>query len=46
MGRDLFLALEFKSPFEKVIDLYIKDNPNFDENLIKDMRGKCPKGYI
>jgi len=40
MGRDPFLALEFKSPFEKVIDLYIKDNPNFDENLIKDMREK------
>jgi len=40
MGRDPFLALEFKSSFEKVIDLYIKDNPNFDENLINDMRGK------
>ncbi|MBX0311938.1 MAG: PilZ domain-containing protein [Sulfurihydrogenibium sp.] len=40
MGRDPFLALEFKSPFEKVIDLYIKDNPNFDENLIKGMREK------
>jgi c-di-GMP-binding flagellar brake protein YcgR len=40
MGRDPFLALEFKSPFEKIIDLYIKDNPNFDENLIKGMREK------
>jgi adenylate kinase family enzyme len=40
MGRDPFLALEFKSPFERVIDLYIKDNPNFDENLIKDAREK------
>lgn len=40
MGRDPFLALEFKSPFEKVIDIYIKDNPNFDESLIKDMREK------
>jgi hypothetical protein len=46
MGRDPFLALEFKSPFEKVIDLYTKDNPNFDENLIKEMREKCTKGYI
>lgn len=40
MGRDPFLALEFKSPFEKVVDLYIKENPEFDENLIRDMREK------
>jgi hypothetical protein len=46
MDRDPFLALEFRSPFEKVIDLYTKDNPNFNENLIKDMREKCTKRYI
>ncbi len=46
MGRDPFLALEFKSPFEKVIDLYIKENPDFDENLIKEMREKLGFDYV
>ncbi len=40
LGRDPFLVLEFKSPFEKVINLYIQENPNFDENLIKTIRHK------
>jgi len=46
MGRDPFLALEFKSPFERVIDYYIKENPDFDEELIKDMREKLGFDYI
>lgn len=40
MGRDPLLVLEFKSPFEKVIDLYIKSNPNADENMVQDIRKK------
>lgn len=46
MGRDPFLALEFKSPFEKVVDLYIKENSDFDENLIKEMREKLGFDYL
>ncbi len=38
--RDPFLVLEFKAPFEKVVQKYIEENPNFDEHLIKDMRRK------
>ncbi|NPA52511.1 MAG: PilZ domain-containing protein [Aquificae bacterium] len=40
LKRDPFLVLEFKAPFEKVIDLYIKENPNFDEKLIRRIRRK------
>ncbi len=40
MDRDPILVLEFKAPFEKVIDLYIKSDPNADEEMIKDMRKK------
>ena len=40
MDRDPILVLEFKAPFEKVIDLYIHEDPNPDENLVKDMRKK------
>ncbi|MCX7737794.1 MAG: PilZ domain-containing protein [Hydrogenothermaceae bacterium] len=46
LGRDPFLAIEFKSPFEKVIDLYISENPNFDEELIKNMRKKLGFDYL
>lgn len=46
LDRDPFLSLEFKSPFEKVIDMYIKDNQNFDEELIKDMRKKLGFDYL
>lgn len=46
MGRDPFLSIEFKSPFEKVITHYIKENPDFDENLIKDMREKLGFDYV
>ncbi len=40
LNRDPFLTLEFKAPFEKVVNEYISHNKNFDENLIKDMRKK------
>lgn len=46
LDRDPFLSLEFKSPFEKIIDLYIKENQDFDENLIKDMRRKLGFDYV
>lgn len=46
LGRDPFLSLEFKSPFEKVVDLYIKENPEFDENLLKEMRKKLGFDYL
>ncbi|RUM48574.1 MAG: PilZ domain-containing protein [Hydrogenothermus sp.] len=38
LDRDPYLSLEVKATFEKVIDEYIKENPNFDENMIRDMR--------
>ena len=40
MGRDPLLVIEFKSPFEKVVDLYIKTDPNPKEELVQDMRKK------
>ncbi len=40
MDRDPILVLEFKAPFEKVIDQYVKSDPHADEALIKDMRKK------
>ncbi|WP_187646980.1 flagellar brake protein [Nitrosophilus labii] len=40
MGRDPLLVLEFKSPFEKVVDLYIRTDPNAKESLVQDMRKK------
>lgn len=46
LDRDPFLPLEFKSPFEKVVDLYIKENPQFDENMIKGMRKKLGFDYL
>ncbi|WP_028950792.1 flagellar brake protein [Sulfurihydrogenibium subterraneum] len=46
LGRDPFLAIEFKAPFEKIIDVYIKENPNIDENLIKEMREKLGFDYV
>jgi len=39
-GRDPFLALEFKAAFEKVVDLYLKEDPSPDENLVSEMREK------
>ncbi len=40
MGRDPMVVLEFKAPFEKVIDLYLKEHLDADEKLIQDMRKK------
>ena len=40
MERDPMLVLEFKAPFEKVVDLYIKTDPAPDEALIQDIRKK------
>lgn len=40
MARDPLLVLEFKSPFEKVVDLYIKSDPNADEDLVQSIRKK------
>ncbi len=38
--RDPFLVLEYKAPFEKVIQKYVEENPDFDENLIRNLRRK------
>ncbi len=40
MERDPILVLEFKAPFEKVVDLYIHTDPHPDEELVRDMRKK------
>lgn len=37
---DPMLILEFKSPFEKVVDLYVKTDGNADEKLVQTMRKK------
>jgi c-di-GMP-binding flagellar brake protein YcgR len=46
LGRDPFLALEFKAPFEKVVDLYLREDPNAKEELIRDMRSKLGFDYV
>ena len=46
LGRDPFLALEFKAPFEKVVDLYLRTDPNADEKLVQDMRVKLGFDYV
>ena len=46
LGRDPFLSLEFKAPFERVVDLYLKTDPNPDEELVRDMRSKLGFDYI
>ncbi len=40
LDRDPFLTLEFKAPFEKVVNEYITRNPNANEELVKEMREK------
>jgi len=40
LGRDPFLTLEVKASFEKVIDQYVEENPDYDEKLIQDTRKK------
>ena len=38
LDRDPYLTLEVKPTFEKVIDEYIKNTPNFKEDMIRHMR--------
>ena len=40
LERDPLLVLEFKAPFERVVDYYIHNDPNADEELVRDMRKK------
>ena len=40
MEQDPVLVLEFKAPFEKVVDLYVHADPHPDEKLVRDMRKK------
>lgn len=46
LGRDPFLTLEFKAPFEKVVDLYLTTDPNPSEKLVQDMRIKLGFDYV
>jgi c-di-GMP-binding flagellar brake protein YcgR len=46
LGRDPFLSLEFKAPFEKVVDLYLQIDPEPKENLIQRMRSKLGFDYV
>jgi len=41
LHKSPFLAIEYKAPFEKVIQAYIEENPDtYSEELIKSMRKK------
>jgi len=40
MERDPILVLEFKAPFERVIDFYIKNDPSPNEKLVAQIRKK------
>lgn len=46
LGRDPFLTLEVKASFEKVVDQYVSDNPDYDEEFIRDIRKKLGFDYI
>ncbi|WP_457626171.1 flagellar brake protein [Persephonella sp.] len=46
LGRDPFLTLEIKASFEKVIDLYVQEDPNYDEKMIQNIRKKLGFDYI
>ncbi len=46
INRDPYLALEVKQTFEKIIDYYIRTNPNFDENKIRHMRKVLGFDYV
>ena len=46
IDRDPYLSLEVKQTFEKIIDYYIKTNPEFDENKIRHMRKVLGFDYI
>jgi len=40
MERDPILVLEFKTPFERVIDFYIQNDPSPDEKMVSQIRRK------
>jgi hypothetical protein len=40
LNRDPLLSLEFKSPFEKIINAYINSTSNYNEEMIRDIRRK------
>jgi c-di-GMP-binding flagellar brake protein YcgR len=46
LGRDPFLTLEFKAPFEKVVDLYLRTDPEAKEELVTEMRKKLGFDYV
>ena len=46
LNRDPFLSLEVKASFEKVIDQYVNENPDYDEELIKESRKTLGFDYI
>ncbi|WP_297473878.1 PilZ domain-containing protein [Persephonella sp.] len=46
LGRDPFLSLEVKASFEKVVDQYVQEEPDYDEELIKNMRKNLGFDYI
>ncbi|WP_029520753.1 PilZ domain-containing protein [Persephonella sp. IF05-L8] len=46
IDRDPFLSLEVKASFEKVIDQYVNENPDYDEELIKESRKKLGFDFV
>ena len=46
LNRDPFLSLEVKASFEKVIDQYVNENPDYDEELIKESRKKLGFDFV
>jgi c-di-GMP-binding flagellar brake protein YcgR len=46
LNRDPYLSLEIKQTFEKIIDYYIKNNPDFDESKIRHMRKVLGFDYV
>ncbi len=46
LNRDPYLALEIKQTFEKIIDHYVRNNPDFDEEKIRKIRKKLGFDYV
>ncbi len=46
LGRDPFLSLEIKASFEKAVDLYVQENPDYDEKLLQDTRKKLGFDFV
>jgi len=46
LGRDPFLSLEFKAPFEKVVDLYLSKAAAVNDPLVQEMRVKLGFDYV